>query len=79
MPGTHGARTVLGTVPTLTADQWRIVIELLYREQQNVQTIQQDKADTIGRSVNMGNYLEAYLSDVASLREDIQRHTGITA
>ena len=75
----HGARAVLGTAPELTTDQWRIVVELLLREQQNVLEIQRDKADVLKRAVNAGPALIAHLSAVADLREHIERHTGVTA
>ncbi len=73
-----GARAVLGTVPTLTADQWAIVVELLVREQQNVLQIQADKVEVLARSTNARPALERYLSEVADLRECIERHTGVT-
>ena len=69
----------LGTVPALTADQWTILVELLLREQQNVLTIQTDKADVLRVSTNARPALERYLSQVADLRECIERHTGIRA
>ncbi len=74
-----GARAVLGTVPALTADQWTILVELLVREQRNVLQIQTDKADVLKASLNARPALERYLSEVADLRECIERHTGVTA
>ncbi len=73
-----GARTVLGTAPALTADQWTILVELLLREQQNVLMIQTDRADVLARSTNARPAIERYLSEVADLREQIERHTGVT-
>lgn len=79
MNGSHGgARTVLGTPPDLTPGQWALVVELLYREQQNLLQLQRDKADVLKRSVNARPALERYLSEVGDLREHIQRCTGVT-
>lgn len=73
-----GAQAVLGTDPQLTAAQWAVIIELIYREQQNVRQLQIDKADVIARATHMGTYLERYLGELADLREEIQRRTGLT-
>lgn len=72
----YGARTVLGTPPELTTDQWALVVELLYQEQHKVREIQHDKADVLKRSVNAGPALVQYAAQVKALREQIQRHVG---
>lgn len=77
MTPAHGARALLHG-PELTAAQWRILIDLLYREQRIIQAVQADKAGTLKASVNAEGVIEGYLSVVAELREDIQRHTGLT-
>ena len=58
--------------------QWRLIVALLYREQQSILDLQEEKRDVLARSTNAGPRLEAYLAELADLREGIQRKTGIT-
>jgi hypothetical protein len=73
-----GARAVLGAIPVLTLPQWRLVVELLVKEQRSVLETQRDKAAVIQASTNLAEMLEAYLSKVADLKDVIVKQTGIS-
>ncbi len=75
---THGgARAVLGSVPALTAYQWSVILTALQTRQETVYAITQDTARMAQTGDRLRELVELHLTELADLRECIERHTGV--